>query len=117
MVLEGRKIESFQSREAILKKSSSQYGVSVSIESVFFNLSPSLATAEKQGTGLKFSIENEISNQELIFQARMFFSCVGEWFSPAFERELLFYLISGLSDLTEITLPCRAAPVARPPSH
>ena len=50
-----------------------------SIENGFFIPGPSL-TADKQGRGLKFSIENEISNREWNFQARMKISCVGEWF-------------------------------------
>ena len=52
-------IEKNQSREAILKKSSFQYGMKFSIENGCFIPGPSLA-AEKQGLGLKFSIENEI---------------------------------------------------------
>ena len=47
---EGPRIEKIQSREAILKKSSFQYGMKFSIENVFFILGPSLA-AEKQGSG------------------------------------------------------------------
>ena len=42
-----------------MKKSSFQYGMTFSIENVFFILGPSLAV-EKQGLGLTFSIENEI---------------------------------------------------------
>ena len=51
-------IEKIKSREAILKKSSFQYGMKVSIKNGFFIPSPSLA-AEKQGPGLKFSSEND----------------------------------------------------------
>ena len=50
---EGPRIEKNQSREAILKKSSFEYGMKFSIENGFFIPSPSLA-AEKQGPGLKF---------------------------------------------------------------
>ena len=56
---EGPRIEKIQSRQAILKKSSFQYGMDFSIENGLFIPSPSL-TAEKQGPGLKFSSENEI---------------------------------------------------------
>ena len=55
---EGPRIEKIQSREAILKKSSFQYRMKFSIGNGFFISGPSLAT-EKQGLGLKFSIENE----------------------------------------------------------
>ena len=55
---EGPRIEKIQSREAILTKSSFQYRMKISIENGFFIPGPSLAT-EKQGLGLKFSIENE----------------------------------------------------------
>ena len=41
-----------------MKKSSFQYRMNFSIENGFFIPGPSLA-AEKQGLGLKFSIENE----------------------------------------------------------
>ena len=62
----------------------------------FFIPGPSL-TAEKQGPGLKFSIENEkFQTENGTFQARMKISCVGEWFFHAFERELIFS-ISGPS--------------------
>ena len=56
---EGPRIEKIQTREAILKKLSFQYGMRCSIENGFFIPGPSLA-AEKQGLGLKFSIENEM---------------------------------------------------------
>ena len=55
---EGPRIEKNQSPEAILKKSSFQYGMNFSIENETFIPGPSLA-AEKQGLGLKLSIENE----------------------------------------------------------
>ena len=58
---EGPRIENIQSREAISKKSSFQYGMKLSIENGFFIPGQSLA-AENQGLGLKLSIENEISN-------------------------------------------------------
>ena len=45
---EGSRIEKFQSREAILQKSSFQYRRKLSIENGFFIPGPSLA-AEKQG--------------------------------------------------------------------
>ena len=60
---EGPRIEKIQSREAILKKSSFQYGMKFSIENGFFIPGPSLA-AEKQGLGLKFSIEIENFKRE-----------------------------------------------------
>ena len=80
---EGPRIEKIQSREAILKKSSFQYGMKFSIENGFFIPGPSLA-AEKQGLGLKFSIENEIfkprmkmsSENEHCVRGGMVFSCV-----------------------------------------
>ena len=56
---EGPRIEQIQSREAILKNSSFQYGLKFSIETEIFIPGPSLA-AEKQGLGSKFSIENEM---------------------------------------------------------
>ena len=85
---EGPRIEKIQSREAILKKSSFQYGMKFSTENGFFIPGPSLA-AEKQGPGLKFLIENEI------FKLRMKISSENEnfvqWgndaFFHAFERE------------------------------
>ena len=70
---EGPRIEKIQSREAILKKSSFQYRMKFSIENGFFILDPSLA-AEKQGLGLKFSIETEI------FKPRMKISIENENF-------------------------------------
>ena len=70
---EGPRIEKNQSREAIWKKSSFQYGMKFSIENEFFIPGPSLA-AEKQGLGLKFSIENEI------FKLRMKISSENENF-------------------------------------
>ena len=70
---EGLSIEKIQSREAILKKSSFQYGMKFSIENGIFIPGPSLA-AEKQGLGLKFSIENEI------FKPRMKISSENENF-------------------------------------
>ena len=80
---EGPRIEKNQSREAILKKSSFQYGMKISIENEIFIPGPSL-TAEKQGPGLKFSIENEIfkprmkisSENENFVRGGMVFSCV-----------------------------------------
>ena len=80
---EGPRIEKIQSREAILKKSSLQYGMKFSIENEIFIPGPSLA-AEKQGLGLKFSIENEIfkprmkisSENENFVRGGMVFSCV-----------------------------------------
>ena len=80
---EGPRIEKIQSREAILKKSSLQYGMKFSIENEIFILVPSLA-AEKQGLGLKFSIENELfkpgmkisSENENFVRGGMVFSCV-----------------------------------------
>ena len=80
---EGPRIEKIQSREAILKKSSFQYGMKFSIENEIFIPGPSLA-AEKQGLGLKFSIENEIfkprmkisSENENFVRGGMVFSCV-----------------------------------------
>ena len=56
-----------------MKKSSFQYGMKFSIENDFFIPGPSLA-AEKQGLGLKISIENEI------FKLRMKFSSENENF-------------------------------------
>ena len=70
---EGPRIEKIQSREALLRKSSFQYGMKFSIENGFFIPGPSL-TAEKQGPGLKFSIENEN------FKLRMKISCENENF-------------------------------------
>ena len=70
---EGPRTEKIQSREAILKKSSFQYGMKFSIENGFFTPGSSLA-AEKQGLGLKSSIENEI------FKPRMKFSSANENF-------------------------------------
>ena len=80
---EGPRIEKIQSREAILKKSSFQYGMKFSIENEIFIPGPSLA-AEKQGLGLKFSIRNEIfkprmkisSENENFVRGGMLFSCV-----------------------------------------
>ena len=80
---EGPRIEKIQSREAILKKSSFQYRMKFSIENGFFIPGPSLA-AEKQGLGLKFSIENEnfkprmnfSSENEDFVRGGMVFSCV-----------------------------------------
>ena len=80
---EGPRIEKIQSREAILKKSSFQYGMKFSIENEIFIPGPSLAT-EKQGLELKFSIENEIfkprmkisSENENFVRGGMVFSCV-----------------------------------------
>ena len=80
---EGPRIEKIQSREAILKKSSFQYGMKLSIENEIFIPGPSLA-AEKQGLGLKFSIGNEIfkprmkisSENENFVCGGMVFSCV-----------------------------------------
>ena len=70
---EGPRIEKNQSREAVLKKSSFQYGMKFSIQNEIFISGPSL-TAEKQGLGLKFSIENEI------FKPRMKISSENENF-------------------------------------
>ena len=83
MYPEGPRIEKIQSREAILKKSSFQYGMKFSIGNGFFIPGPSLA-AEKQGPGLKFSIENESFNprmeisseNENFVRGGMVFSCV-----------------------------------------
>ena len=80
---EGPRIENIQSREAILKKSSFQYGMKFSIENGFFIPGPSL-TAEEQGPGLKFSIENENFKPRMKFSSEnenfvcggMVFSCV-----------------------------------------
>ena len=79
---EGPRIEKNQSREAILKKSSFQYGMKFSMENGFFIPGPSL-TAAKQGPGLKFSIENEnfklrmkiSSENENFVRGGMAFSC------------------------------------------
>ena len=67
------RIEKIQSREARLKKSSFQYRMKFSIGNGFFIPGPSLA-AEKQGLGLKFSIENES------FKPRMKISSENEHF-------------------------------------
>ena len=77
---EGPRIEKIQSREALLKKSSFQYGMNFSIENDIFIPGPSLA-AEKQGLGLKFSIKNEkiSSGNENLVRATWgngFFPCV-----------------------------------------
>ena len=64
----GPRIEKIQSRDAILKISSFQYGMKFSIENGIFIPGPCLA-AEKQGLGLKFSIENEIFKLRMKFQA------------------------------------------------
>ena len=80
---EGPRIEKIQSREALLKKSSFQYGMKFSIENGFFFPGPSL-TAEKQGPGLKFSLENDnfkprmkiSSENENFVRGGMAFSCV-----------------------------------------
>ena len=72
-----------QSREAMLKQSSFQYGMKISIENEISIPGPSLA-AEKQGLGLKFSIENEnfkprmkiSSENENFVRGGMVFSCV-----------------------------------------
>ena len=66
-------LKKFQSREAILKKSSFQCGMKFSIENEIFIPGPSLAT-EKTGPGI------EIFNRECNFRARMKISCVGECF-------------------------------------
>ena len=66
-----------------MKRSSFQYGMKFSIENGFLILGPSLA-AEKQGLGLKFSIENEIfkprmkisSENENFARGGMIFSCI-----------------------------------------
>ena len=80
---EGPRIEKIQSREAILKKSSFQYGMKISIENEIFIPGSSLA-AEKQGLGLKFSIENEIfkprmkisrENDNFVRGGMVFFMC------------------------------------------
>ena len=86
LVPEGPRIEKNQSREAILKKSSFQHGMKFSIGNGFFIPGPSLA-AERQGLGLKFSMENESFKPRIKFQARMKISCVGECFFHAIERE------------------------------
>ena len=70
---EDPRIEKIQSRETILKTSSFQYGMKISIENEIFIPGPSLA-AEKQDLGLKFSIENEI------FKPRMKISSENENF-------------------------------------
>ena len=79
---EGPKIQKIKSRQAILKKSSFQHGMTFSIENVFFfNLSPSLA-ADKQGPGLEFPIENEFFQaKNEFFKRELFFLCMGECFS------------------------------------
>ena len=76
-------MKKIQSREAILKKSSFQYGMKISIENEIFIPGPSPA-AEKLGLGLKFSIENEkfkprmkiSSENENFVRGGMIFSCV-----------------------------------------
>ena len=80
---EGPRIEKIQSRQAILTKSSFQYRMKFSIENGFFVPGPSLA-AEKQGLGLKCSIENEnfkprmkiSSENDNFVRGGMVFSCV-----------------------------------------
>ena len=83
---EGPRIEKIQSREAILKKSSFQYGMKFSIVNEIFIPTPSLA-AEKQGLGLKFSIENEIFKPRMKVSSENENFVRGEWFFHAFERE------------------------------
>ena len=66
-----------QSREAISKKASFQYGMKFSIEHFFFP-SPS-SGRRKTGPGMEiFNYWMNISNREWTFQARMTISCVGE---------------------------------------
>ena len=87
MFPEGPRIEKIQSREAILKESSFQYGMKKSIENEIFIPGPSL-TAGKQGPGLKFSIENEIFKRRMkISSENDNFVRGGMVFFHAFERE------------------------------
>ena len=80
---EGPRIEKIQSREAIMKKSSFQYRMKFPIGNEIFSPGRSQA-AEKQGLGLKFSIEKEIfkprmkisSENENFVRGGMVFSCV-----------------------------------------
>ena len=70
-----------------IEKSSFQCGVKFSIENEIFIPGPSLA-AEKQGLGLNFSIESEISKQRMkISSENENFVCGGMVFFRAFERE------------------------------
>ena len=71
-----------------MKKSSFQYGMKFSIGNGFFIPGPSLA-AEKQGLGLKISIENEI------FKPRMKSSYVGEWFFSCVRARANFFRSPG----------------------
>ena len=91
---EGPRVEKIQSREAILKKSSFQYGMKISIENEMFIPGPSLTT-EKQGPALKFSIGNESfklrmkisSENENFVRGGMVFSCVRGPKSPKSGKE------------------------------
>ena len=63
-----------------MKKSSFQYGMKFSVENGFFHSEP-LSGRRKTGPGIVFSGENEISNRECKFQARMRnFMCGGNGF-------------------------------------
>ena len=104
-------LKKIQSRQAILKKSSFQYGMKFSIENGFFIQGPSLA-AEKQGLGLKFSIENEnfkprmkiSSENEDFVRGGMIFSCV--------QARMIFFDPRALwGHLSISNLCCKGAPV------
>ena len=83
---EGPKIEKIQPRDASLKNSRFQSRNETFDREWFFQSDPSLA-AEKQGLGLKFSIENEIFKPRMKISSENDFSCVWEWFFQAIERE------------------------------
>ena len=93
---EGPRIEKIQSREAILKKSSFQYGMKISIENEIFIPGSSL-TAATQGPGLNFSIENEIFKPRMkISSENENFVRGGTFFFHAFERERVFSILGPL---------------------
>ena len=84
---EGPRIEKIQSREAILKKSSFQYGMKFSIENGFFIPGPSL-TAEKQDSRLNiFQSENENFKPRMKISSENGNFVRGGMVFHAFERE------------------------------
>ena len=89
---EGPKIEKIQSRDARLKNSRFQSRNEIFDREWFFQSDPSLA-AEKQGQGLKLSIENEIFEPRMKFSSENdFFVRVGMFFSSDRARMNFFDL-------------------------
>ena len=89
---EGPKIEKNQSRDARLKNSRFQSRNEIFAREWFFQSDPSLA-AEKQGLGLKFSIENEnVKPRMKISSENDFFVRVGMVFTSDRARMVFFDL-------------------------